>query len=212
MARLLITLMFCIMLFMYSHNLHAQEIPDTTTTESALLLQQNQLTSLDITTGSRQSVATVSALVEDFGTINADRRIWSAGIDKSSRFVYLIEAYGRSSNRQILGLPTGAELVEINLQTNYRRVLSSKTTVFNFIVSADGQHMIILYYESEYLLSRQKACILDLVSLVCQELNTEAVGSTAFWIDNQQFVIYFASSGELTRVNTVCVKDFETTS
>jgi hypothetical protein len=186
---------------MYSRNLLAQEIPDTTTIESVLLLQQNQLNRLDITTGARQSVASVSAFVEDFSAMNADRRIWSAGIDKSSRFLYLIEAYGSSSNRQILGLPTASELVEVDLQTNQRRVLSSKTTVFNFIVSADRQHMIILYYESEYLFSRQKACILDLVSLICQELNVEAVGSTAFWIDNQQFVIYFASSGELTRVN-----------
>ena len=162
------------------------------------LLQKNRLSQLDVATGSPQRIAEFTPLInaERMGSDRVDRRLWAADIDPMGRYLYQVEAWGRSTNWNILNAPTGAELVRIDLATNEREIVFDRTTVFDFVLSPDGQRMVVFYYVEEYLHSRQNACILELQTLGCEVLDFENVGM-AEWLSSKTFLVRSADINPL---------------
>ncbi|MCU0466659.1 MAG: hypothetical protein MUF38_19085, partial [Anaerolineae bacterium] len=120
----------------------------------AYLLQDDRLVAIN---NAGQSINTVNLTpltrVQSARTDHIDRRVfWNvADIDPTGRYLYRIEAWGRSTNRRMPGAPTGAELVRIDLETNAREVVLDNTSVFNFVLSPDGGRMVVFFYAGEYL-------------------------------------------------------------
>jgi hypothetical protein len=168
----------------------------------AYLLQASTLSHLDNATGDRTLVANFASLSSVAATQpdRVDRRLWAADVDPSGRYLYQIEAWGRSTNRRIPGAPTGADFVRIDIATGAREMVLDKTTVFNFVLSPDGQQVVIFYNVGEYLYSRQNACVLNLQTFQCQELAFENV-ATALWLNEQQFITRIGDVNPLQLVN-----------
>lgn len=114
------------------HSFKAQEAdaPENT----AYLFQNNQLKQLDIISGRQELTFDLMPLnrVRSTQPDRTERRLWAADVDPTGQILYQIEVWGRSQNRNILGAPTGGELVAIDIATNTREVIFDSTTVFNF--------------------------------------------------------------------------------
>lgn len=158
----------------------------------AYLLQDDRLVAIDST---GQSINTVDLTpltrVHSARTDQIDRRVfWNvADIDPTGRYLYRIEAWGRSTNRRMPGAPTSAELVRIDLETNAREVMLDNASVFNFVLSPDGERMVVFFYAGEYMYSVQQACVLSFDTGLCVRVDLERVSRSAFWVDNQQFIL-----------------------
>lgn len=177
-------------------SINAQE---TNEPESTMyLLQNDQLKQLDVISGQQEYILDLMPL-----NIHSDRtewRLWAADVDPTGQTLYQIEIWGRSQNRNILGAPTGGELVAIDIQTNTREVIFNSTTVFNFVLSPDGQRMVVFFNIGEYLYSEQHACVLNLNSQECQPLEFDNI-AIAEWISNQEFITRTGDVHPLQLVN-----------
>lgn len=182
------------------HSFKAQDAdaPENT----AYLLQNNQLKQLDIISGRQELTFDLMPLnrVHSTQLDRTERRLWAADVDPTGQTLYQIEVWGRSQNRNILGAPTGGELVAINIATNTRDVIFDSTTVFNFVLSPDGQRMVVFFNIGEYLYSKQHACVLNLKSHECQPLEFDNI-AIAEWINNQEFITRTGDANPLKLVN-----------
>ena len=154
---------FCLIVVSTMNIVIAQDDDANAPETYVYLLQNNQLTALDLITGEQEIVSNLSPMLAMRAneSVQTDRRFWSADIDPTGQIIYQIEAWGRSTNPRILNLPIGADLLQINLETNTQEVIFDRTSVFNFVLSPDGERMIVFYYAGEYLYSTQHACVLD---------------------------------------------------
>lgn len=175
------------------------------TDSDVYLLRDNQLMHLDPQTGQTHLVTEFAPLstVRSTEPDRTERRLYAADIDPAAQYLYQIEVWGRSSNRRIPNAPTGGELVRIDMVTKERQVISKNTTIFHFVLSPDGQRMILFYYDGEFLYSKPRACILDLHSFQCKDLTFDYVRTTSFWIDNDTFVISINDINTLRLVDAV---------
>jgi hypothetical protein len=155
------------------------------------LFRDNQLYQLDVETGELTLVTPVIPVdttpATDPGQI--DRHQYKLDIDADGRYLYRIEAWGRSKKLDIWGAPTGAELVRIDIETGERKVILDNKTVFNFALSPDGKSMVVFFYAGEFLYSTQQACILNLETFECPIVKLEYVGTKAIWVSDEAVVI-----------------------
>jgi hypothetical protein len=157
----------------------------------AYLLQESTLSHLDLATGDRTLVANFASLSSIAATQpdRVDRRLWAADVDPSGRYLYQIEAWGHSTNPRIPGAPTGAALVRVNLTTFEREPVFNRANVFNFVLSPNGQRMLVFFYAGEYLHSTQMVCVWHVITGNCMTLDYDYVARTGFWVDEDTFVI-----------------------
>jgi hypothetical protein len=172
----------------------------------AYLLQDDRLVAID-SAGQPLNTFELTPLahVQSVRTDHIDRRIfWNvADIDPTERYLYRIEAWGRSTNRRMPGAPTGAELVRIDLETNAREVMLDNASVFNFVLSPDGERMVVFFYDGEYLNARQQACVLTLDTGECFRITADYVGRLAHWINSLQFLLTTNITYPLGIMNTI---------
>lgn len=182
----------------------AQDEPQATASD-VYLLRDNQLMHLDPQTSQTHLVTEFAPLstVRSTEPDRTERRLYAADIDPAAQYLYQIEVWGHSSNRRIPNAPTGGELVRIDISTRQRQVIFDGTTVYHFILSPDGQRMILFYYDGEFLYSKPQACILDLQSFQCKDLTFDYVLRTSFWIDNDTFVTGIVDFNPLRLVDAV---------
>jgi hypothetical protein len=164
------------------------------------LLQQDDLYEFDIFTGDLRWVTRL-ILPEIFSADEyLDPRRTKVEIDAVHQNIYLIVAWGRSTNFQALNVPTGAALVRFNLATGEQHIIFDSTSVSNFALSPDGTRMVVFYYSGGYRLSRQNACMLDLSRLMCQPLNFDNA-ALALWFNNTMFLTRLVDSNPLRLVD-----------
>jgi hypothetical protein len=177
-----------------------------TVDRDVFLFRNGEVEALNVTTGAAQSIASgiqplaLSQARTSDETI--DRRFYAADLSMNAQLMYLIEAWGRNTERDLYNLPTGSELVEVNLRTNERRVIFDDAYSYNFFLSPDERQMVVMHYAGEFLNSRPRACVLDLQTLACQPLDFDYVGSYAYWIDNVSFIFGVADANPLRLINT----------
>lgn len=162
-------------------------------TESPLayLLQNEQVSQINLLTGEHINIIDLTPLssIRSDDVTQIDRRLWAADIDPTGQYLYQIEAWGHSANRNILGAPTGAELVRIDLTNNTREGILENKTVFNFVISPNGEKILVFFYGDEYLYSTQLACVLSFDTGNCIPLDYDYVANVGHWIDNEKFII-----------------------
>jgi hypothetical protein len=166
----------------------AQTPTPTTPTDTILLLRDNQLVSV---ASSAARPVTISAVpmplgLETFNPASTEWRIWSANIDSSGRYLYTIEASGRSDRQ----LPAATRLVKTDLTTGIRTVLSDRNGMFTFVLSPDQQQMVVGYYDGEFGVAERRSCVLEISTQECREIPLTIGTNPGYWIDNQSYLAY----------------------
>ncbi|MDX2139839.1 MAG: hypothetical protein SF123_17270 [Chloroflexota bacterium] len=185
-------------------------VPQTTsaqtqTPEAVLPIYQlidGAVVQLDPLSGQRTTIATELTASDGTGIASATtqsntRPVWTAAIDPSGQYVYVVEAVQQDSN----GLPTVMDLVQINLATQVRTLVLTEN-VSNIAFSPDGRHAVITFFLGALGQTNRNACILTVQTLSCQRLNFGTLGvGNGYWLDNDQFLIQVGELDPLRIIN-----------
>jgi hypothetical protein len=107
-------------------------------------------------------------------------------VDRGFQWLYTIEY--RGSDRRTL--PTASQLVRTRVATGERTVLIDGPGLSDFVPSPDGRHLLVAYYEAEFYDSRSYACVLDVESGVCDEVDIVVQDfDPGTWVDDNTIVI-----------------------
>ncbi len=202
LQKLLFSLIVCLTICLFTFGVSAAFIQDTqplpTLVSSSLqsgnsvfLLRDSSLISLDLTTAQQathlnlpiEQSLSVEALTS--ASTNNVVSLISVAVDPGAQFLYTVESTARDSR----GRTTATRFVQTNVFSEARRVLLDRPGLFSFTFSPDGQRIAISYFEGEYGGSRRYACVLDLASGNCPQINRSLAGNPAVWLDNHTFVL-----------------------
>lgn len=165
------------------------------------LLRDDQLLQWNVLSPEAQPIEVLQTglNLETFTPNAADEwRILSARVDQTEAFLYTLETFGRTKRH----LPTTTRLVQTDLTTGERTVLVDRNGLFSFVLSPDQTHMIVAFYEGDYAESRKYACVLDLASKNCQNIDLEISYDPGYWIDDHNYVVYsFGPNSDLYKVD-----------
>lgn len=154
------------------------------------VLRDDALLTLSPDTGTQTVVADLERLalpVTRFSSNAEPRYVASADLVEDPLTLYVLLHEGKLSAQ--LPFPTQTQILRVDPQMQTSTVIYERPGIFTFVLSPDGQQMIVGYYESDYYFSTQRACVLDFQTDICGDIPHAIANIPGQWIDEVDILV-----------------------